>query len=359
MKKKLFPFLIFIAAFFIVIFGGFITLKILKSPVVSDKNSDLTKISECRIEIPYGMSLASVSNLLKEKNLIRNEKIFYYSARIPQFRKFLFPKSEISNFSLKSGVYYIKNNMEIPQILELLTSGRQEYIKISIPEGFTISKIAELLQENRICSKEDFVSLSKNNQLLEEYKIPAASCEGYLFPDTYFFTAGMTAETVITNMLDNFFEKIKMIDGLSEQDPEELFYTVRLASVVEREYRVKEEAPLIASVFKNRLARNIGLYSCATVVYILTEIQGLAHPERILIQDTKIDSPYNTYKYAGLPPGAISNPGFVALNACVNTPKTNYYYFQVADAQKGTHVFTTSFEEHIEKHNLVSKKAAK
>ena len=249
--------------------------------------------------------------------------------------------------------------MEIPQILKLLSSGQQEYIKISIPEGFTISKIAELLEENRVCSKNDFINISKDKNLLSKYQIPADSCEGYLFPDTYFFTLGMKTETVICSMLDNFFEKIKTIPNLSEKNPEDLFYTVRLASIVEREYRLEEEAPLIASVFQNRLRYNIGLYSCATVVYILTEIEGRPHPDRILIEDTKIDSPYNTYKNAGLPPGAISNPGIVALNAATNPPKTNYYFFQVADPQTGRHVFTKSFEEHIENHNLVSKKAAK
>ncbi|MCF0242006.1 MAG: endolytic transglycosylase MltG, partial [Treponema sp.] len=127
---------------------------------------------------------------------------------------------------------------------------------------------------------------------------------------------------------------------------------VILASIVEKEYRVPEEAPLIASVFKNRMKQNIGLYSCATIVYILTEIQGNSHPSRILIEDTKIDSPYNTYKWAGLPPGPISNPGITALNAVINTPKTNYYFFQIKDAGKGSHVFTTTFDEHIENHNL-------
>ena len=138
---------------------------------------------------------------------------------------------------------------------------------------------------------------------------------------------------------------------------EDLFYTVRLASVVEKEYAVVDEAPIIASVFKNRLRRNIGLYSCATIVYILTEIEGRPHPDRILIEDTKIDNPYNTYKWAGLPPGAISNPGLIALDAATNTPKTNYYYFQVVDAEQGRHVFTSSFEDHVENHLTVTKRA--
>lgn len=342
----------------ILLFGAvFFALKnISKPPAVSDKTQ--TETLPVRIEVPYGMSLYQISSVLKENNLIRNEKLFYYCARFPQFRKILFPNNFDFDFSLKSGVYYVKNNMEIPEILKLLSSGQQEFIKISIPEGFTVSKIAELLEENRVCSKNDFINISKDKNLLSKYQIPADSCEGYLFPDTYFFTLGMKTETVICSMLDNFFEKIKTIPNLSEKNPEDLFYTVRLASIVEREYRLEEEAPLIASVFQNRLRYNIGLYSCATVVYILTEIEGRPHPDRILIEDTKIDSPYNTYKNAGLPPGAISNPGIVALNAATNPPKTNYYFFQVADAQTGRHVFTKSFEEHIENHSLVSKKVA-
>ncbi len=129
---------------------------------------------------------------------------------------------------------------------------------------------------------------------------------------------------------------------------------VRLASIIEREYKVPDEAPLIASVFKNRLRRGIGLYSCATVEYIITEIQGRPHPKKITYDDLAIDSPYNTYKWAGLPPSPISNPGLTALNAAVNTPKTSYYYFQVNDPKKGTHVFTSTFEEHIGNHNLVT-----
>ena len=358
MKKSIkISIIILFILFFIFGLGFFLLYTVSRPPV--DSNNPKNEILQVRIEVPYGMSIYQISSVLKENNLIRNEKFFYYCARFPQIRKFLFPKNSDLDFSLKSGVYYVKNDMKIPEILELLSSGQQEYIKISIPEGFTISKIAELLEENRVCSKNDFINISKDKNLLSKYQIPADSCEGYLFPDTYFFTLGMKTETVICSMLDNFFEKIKTIPNLSEKNPEDLFYTVRLASIVEREYRLEEEAPLIASVFQNRLRYNIGLYSCATVVYILTEIEGRPHPDRILIEDTKIDNPYNTYKNAGLPPGAISNPGIVALSAATNPPKTNYYFFQVADSQTGRHVFTKSFEEHIENQNLVSKKAAK
>ena len=327
-------------------------LKNLSKPISSDKN-----VIDVRVEIPSGMSVSKVSKLLKQEGLIRSDKLFYYSARFPQINKIFFPDEEEFTFTFRSGIYHIQNNMNIVQIQKLLSSGQQEYIRVSIPEGYTISQIAYVLEENKICSALDFIQICKSGKMCLQYNIPGDSCEGYLFPDTYFLTAGMNAESVAIIMINNFFEKIKSVPNLSEMNDEDLFYTVRLASVVEKEYAVADEAPIIASVFKNRLRRNIGLYSCATIVYILTEIEGRPHPDRILIEDTKIDNPYNTYKWAGLPPGAISNPGLIALDAATNTPKTKYYYFQVVDAEQGRHVFTSSFEDHVENHLTVTKRA--
>ena len=138
-------------------------------------------------------------------------------------------------------------------------------------------------------------------------------------------------------------EQTKKFLSLSDKD---FYNTIILASIVEREYRVKDEASSIAGVFTNRLKINMALQSCATVEYIITEIQGKPHPERILTKDTKIDSPYNTYKWAGLTPGPISNPGLTALDAATNTPKTPYFFFQVENENTGKHVFTETFEEH-------------
>ncbi len=108
-----------------------------------------------------------------------------------------------------------------------------------------------------------------------------------------------------------------------------------LASIVEREYRVEEEAPLIASVFINRLRLGIGLESCATLAYIITEIQHQPHPEYITLEDKGIDSPYNTYKWAGLPPGPIANPGRVALDAAFHPARTDYPVFRAAGPRGG------------------------
>ena len=349
MKKKLIVFITLIALLAVIFAAGVLFVKNITSPVSS------VKAESIRVEIPSGMSVSGAAYLLEEKGLIRSAKAFYYVARYPALKKYLFKDEGTESFVLKSGIYYVDSSMNIVEIQTLLSSGQQEYIKVSLPEGLTISKIAAELEENRICPAEEFISVCKSADFAAENGIEGESVEGFLFPDTYFLTAGMSAESVAKIMIENFFAKIQEIPTLAAMNSADLYQTVVLASIVEREYRVEDEAPLIASVFKNRLRRSIGLYSCATVEYILTEIEGRPHPERILIEDTKIDNPYNTYKWAGLPPGPISNPGLVALKASSDTPKTNYYFFQIVDPAAGRHVFTTSFEEHIESHSLYTK----
>ena len=354
MKKKIIFIPVILLLLAGLVLGCFAYLKYLVSPVSQDESSEAV-----RIEIPSGMSVSGAASLLAANGLIRSEKLFYYIARYPAAKKYLFEDSGNDSFVLRSGIYYVNPSMNIAQIQTLLSSGQQEYIKVSIPEGLTISKIAAELEENRICPAADFISICKNESFSASNGIKGETCEGFLFPDTYFLTAGMDAEAVAKIMIYNFFEKIKEIPSLTQLNEADLYQTVVLASIVEREYRVEDEAPLIASVFKNRLRRNIGLYSCATVEYILTEIEGRPHPERILIEDTKIDNPYNTYKWAGLPPGPISNPGLVALRASAETPKTDYYFFQVVDPAAGRHVFTTNFDDHIQSHSLYTKKSGR
>ena len=298
---------------------------------------------EVKIEVPSGMSVQELASLLKEKSLIRSEKIFYLAARYrPLGVLALCPR-----LSLKSGVYYIKSSMNLSKIFSLVSSGAQEYIRLVIAEGLTISKIANKLEEASVCSALDFKNICKDKGLLEEYKISASSLEGYLFPDTYFFTQNMKAEECARIMIKNFFSRIDEIPSAKNLSQENFYQKLILASIVEREYRVKDEAPLIASVFQNRLENGIGLYSCATIEYIITEIQGKEHPGIITYADLKIDSPYNTYKWAALPPTPISNPGLTALRSVFECPKTDYFYFRLIDAQSGRHAFSKDFSSHI------------
>lgn len=308
-------------------------------PVTSKQNEYSSKIL-----IPSGTTVKEAADKLQKEKVIRSSLAFYIAARLRLY-------DNHRPFLLKSGVYTVRSSMGIKEIYMLLQSGSQEYVTVRIPEGLTMTKIATLLDEDGVCSKEEFLSACKSSKLLSEYGIPSENFEGYLFPDTYFLTPGMSGAAVVRKFVDTFKLKVSTIESLKKYTPEQLHRVVILASIVEREYRVESEAPVIASVFTNRIKKNIGLYSCATIEYIITEIQGRPHPERITYNDLKIDNRYNTYKWAGLTPGPISNPGMVALTAAASPANTNYYYFVLTDKQKGTHTFSTNFNTHIAAEN--------
>lgn len=306
------------------------------------------------LHIPKGMSTKDVAQELQDNGIIKSWSFFYIAARFNVFDKI---KSTNQTFSLKSGVYTVKSSMNLNELYELLQTGAAANIKISIPEGLTISKTAAELEKANICLAKDFIQACNDTKILEKYNIPEGkNLEGYLFPDTYFFTEGMSIESIVDKFLENFFNKLSEIEELKGLSPEDFYQTLVLASIIEREYRVPSEAPVIASVFTNRIKHNIGLYSCATIEYILTEIQGLPHPDRITYDDLKIDSPYNTYKWAALPPGPISNPGLIALKAAAKPAETDYFYFVLTDPATGSHTFSKSFDQHIKAENLYTKK---
>lgn len=334
MKKSIKIILILISS---LILAAAVTLFILLTPVTSSGSAYSRKI-----EVPSGTSVMGIAHQLKEGKLIKSEKLFYIFCRMSK------------TFALKSGVYTVKSDMKITEIMNILSSGQQEYIKVSIPEGLTVTKIAARLEEHGVCKADEFKKSCKDPALLAEFGILNDSFEGFLFPDTYFFNPLMSGEAVVRQMVKTFYEKIKTIPGLEGKTPSELNYILTLASIVEREYRIDSEAKLISSVFTNRLKRNIGLYSCATIEYIITEIQGRPHPDVITYNDLKIDSPYNTYKWAGLPPAPISNPGLVALDAAANPAVTNYYFFRLVDANAGRHVFSKDFETHVNEGTILN-----
>lgn len=283
-------------------------------------------------EVRRGESAMSVGRRLENANIIRNRYFWYLLCRV---------KKEI----IKTGTYQLELPANQLAIHGILVSGRQILQKVTIPEGVTLKKTARILEDAGICPRQDFLDSAENKQIINHYKIPNATMEGYLFPDTYLFPFDYNADSVVRAMADNFFEKISTIDG--GLSPEELNKRVILASIIEREYRLAEEAPVMAGVFFNRLDIGMALQSCATVEYIITEIQGLPHPVVLLNKDIEIRNPYNTYILPGLPPGPISNPGTTSLHAVFYPDKNNYLYFRLEDSDSGKHYFSRTLDEHI------------
>lgn len=286
--------------------------------------------------VQKGESLSAIAARLKEEGLIRSPLLLKVLARLTG-----------SELRYKSGYFRIRRGDSAVDIHTLLVSGYQEQIKVTIPEGWTLKKIAQHLEDRGVADRDSVLAAAASAKLLGSFRVPAESLEGYLYPDTYYFPAGYPAEAVVEQMATNFFDHLKLIapetTGLS---PRELHEKLIVASIVEREYRRAGEAPLIASVFYNRLRYNIGLESCATLEYIITDIEDRPHPPYLTAEDKKINSPYNTYKWAGLPPGPISNPGRVALEAALRPPSTRYFYFVLKDPASGSHYFSESLKQH-------------
>jgi peptidoglycan lytic transglycosylase G len=296
--------------------------------------------------IERGESLTRISQRLQEEGFIRFAPFLDMVGRIRG-----------TQGAFKAGYYRIPAGATALSIHWLLVDGAQTLEKLTVPEGWTISKIARHLEAQGVCSAADFTAAARSPALLSKFGVHGKTLEGYLFPDTYYVPRPFPADAMAELMAKTFFDNLSTIHpGWQEMSPEKLRETVIMASIVEREYRAPDEAPLIASVFYNRLRLNMGLESCATLEYIITEIQQKAHPEYITTEDEKLNSPYNTYKWAGLPPGPISNPGSTALEAAFHPAHTDFLYFVLRDPGAGRHYFSRDLTEHNQAKYLYLKK---
>ncbi|GMO45836.1 MAG: endolytic transglycosylase MltG [Termitinemataceae bacterium] len=302
---------------------------------------DKTHIAD--IEIREGESGVSVGKRLYTAGLIRNA----------EFWKLLMYTSD--NF-IKHGVYHIEYPQTQVAIYRLLQEGKEILVKVTVPEGVTVKKIASILDEKNICTKKSFIGVASDGELLKQIGISAPGLEGFLFPDTYMFPQSYGAKKAAAAMVENFFKHVKDMDiDVSQIKPNELYNKITLASIVEREYRSSEEAPIIGGVFVNRIKAGMRLESCATVEYIITEIQNKPHPKRLFNRDIAIENKYNTYVFAGLPPGPISCPGEVALKAAFFPTDSDYLFFRVVDPSEGKHYFSKTFDDHIKAGELYLK----
>ena len=328
-------------------------LLLFNSPVLSDDDVRITGIDGISyaenggyyFDVRRGETSQSVGNRLESAGLIKNRHFWNLLCRLEKEH-------------IKTGRYIIELPATQLNILRLLVSGKEILHSVTIPEGVTIRKAAKILEDAGFCAAEEFIYAASDPAILRHYNIPNSTMEGYLFPDTYSFPKEFPAHKIVEIMADNFYSKIESISpSLKRMSPAELDRIVVLASVIEREYRVAEEAPLIAGVFYNRLRINMRLQSCATVQYIITEIQGKPHPTVLLFRDLEVVNPYNTYMYAGLPPGPISAPGYISLRAAVYPETTNFFYFRLTDAASGRHYFSRTHDEHIRAGQLYIKPA--
>lgn len=287
------------------------------------------------IEIPQNTTVTEISDILYENRLIGNTVLF-------------------KAYSVLTGRTYFPGKFNIDKagyanLARILSTVPKDHaVNVTFREGIELREIRDKLVELELCTAKEFDKYAVKKYYDYEFlnSIPDRDnpLEGYLFPDTYTFSYTEGVQSIINKMLANF--KAKVVDPMGDDIASQnmtLDEIITMASVVEREAADKNELPVISGIFYNRLnmkGESVGfLESCATVQYILKERKTV-----LSVSDTKIDSPYNTYKYKGLPVGPIASPGVAAIKAAIFPKNTDYLYF-VADGN-GKHYFATTFAEH-------------
>jgi UPF0755 protein len=282
------------------------------------------------LEIRRGMGINQVSNLLKEQGIIKCPFLFTSWARLTGRGQ-----------RIKAGEYSLSASLAPVDILVILEEGKTLLHKVTIPEGYSIKQIAEVLEIEGLVDKDEFITIAHDPGLIERWNIPNDSLEGYLFPDTYHFTKRVGAKKILTTMLKQFEHNLpdqwrKRATGIGFT----LHQIVTLASLIEKEVGVNSERPIISAVYHNRLKADIRLQCDPTVIYAIPNFDGNLTKEHL----RQLDSPYNTYRYSGLPPGPIANPGRASIRAALYPDDVSFLYF--VSRNDGTHQFSNTLRQH-------------
>lgn len=287
-------------------------------------------IDPVKVVIEKGASLNDIASLLSLDGIIGGPEPFVLATRMMGYEK-----------AIKAGTFYLHDAASNHRIIRQLVEGTPIYHRVTIPEGSNLVEIAAIFESKLGLNKESFLEICRTPELVKQLKVPGPTLEGYLFPETYFFTEDLSPEQIIELMVDQYREIVTeellmRADKLNLSEKE----VVTLASIIEGEAKLDDERLLISAVYHNRLKKGMKLQADPTLQYIHSD-----GPKRLSNEDKKIDSPYNTYLYAGLPPGPINCPGEASLRAAVN-PATVDYLFFVAKGDD-SHVFSRTEKEHL------------
>jgi UPF0755 protein len=285
--------------------------------------------AKVRVVVPRGASFRVAADSLQARGIVRSSRVFR-----------LYAKLKGRDRAIKPGTYQLQRGAPYGQLVDALVSGRGIVHVVTIVEGWELRQIVPQLARALGVSADSVDAAVRDTVLLHRLDVPTPTLEGYLFPATYSFADGTTARQAVTQMVQRFEAAWKpewnarlQSLALTRHD------AVTLASIVEREARRPEERPVIAAVYYNRLRKGMRLQADPTVQYALGR-----HVERVLYKDLEIDSPYNTYRVSGLPPGPIAAPGAPSLEAAVNPAKVPFLYFVAAP--DGHHEFRATMAEH-------------
>ena len=297
---------------------------------------------EVIIEIPQGESAKSIANKLYQNGIIRSADWFYFYVRLTQKSK-----------NLSFGKYLFKGKNNLASVVQQINHGKVVLKKVTIPEGYSLRKTIHLLHNKKLGSERIFLECCTDSTLIFDLTgLHILSLEGFLYPETYYFPEEASEKFIVSHLVNSFYKQIENVNFVTDTNLS--FYEILiLASIVEKEAKKTKEKPRIASVYLNRIKHGgYKLQADPTVAYVL-EKQGKRR-KKIYFRDLEVDSPYNTYKYEGLPPTPICSPSLSSIKAVLEPEETEYYFF-FAD-QTGGHIFTKTYSEHLKEQKIMRAK---
>lgn len=279
--------------------------------------------------IPRGATLAHVSEILNENEVIESPKLFKVLLRFTR-----------GNTKVRAGEFRFKTHMSALNALSVLYNDEQIVHPVTVPEGWTVRQIAEAVETAQLGKKDKFTEIALSRAAAAKFGLKTPSLEGFLYPDTYAFSRIDGEDKIVERMVQQFFAHYnKELKADTEAQGFTVEKLVTLASVIEKETGSPGERELVASVFHNRIKKGMRLQSDPTTIYGIPNFNG-----NLTKADLQRYSPYNTYVINGLPPGPIANPGLASLKATLHPAKTEYLFF-VANNQ-GSHIFSKTYAEH-------------
>lgn len=300
---------------------------------VMEQPADRTGDRRVRIvDVPEGASFRQIAVLLEKERLLASQWGFLLLGKLSGVDR-----------RIPAGEYALHAGMKPQEILSEILSGHVVLHPVTIPEGYTVAQVAELLDRKGLADRAEFLRLAHDRDFIRTLDLgeePLTSLEGYLFPNTYRFAKHTKAEAIIGTLVQGLRETLTPeVRARAKEVGMTVHQVLTLASVIEKETGVGEEQELISAVFHNRLKRRIPLQSDPTVIYALASFDG-----NLKKRDFAVASPYNTYRVTGLPPGPIANPGAGAIKAALYPPPSSYLYF--VSRNDGTHMFSSTLAEH-------------
>jgi len=285
---------------------------------------------EVVFEVPRGALLGPVARDLERVGVIKNARAFELFARVTR-----------RGNALRAGEYALSPSLPADEVLERLASGAVRTHRVVLPEGLTMHEVAERLAAAGLVSATEFLAVTNDPTVPVVLGVDGTTLEGYLFPETYELAKGLASREIVRLMVEQFLRVWRRIEPLAAERGLSMREVVVLASLVEKETGAPEERPLVAAVFLNRLRRGMRLETDPAVIYGIENFDG--NLRRVHLDDER--NPYNTYRFSGLPPGPIANPGEASLRAVLEPADVEYLYFVAR--KDGTHHFSRSYGEHV------------